>query len=146
MGIHRAERSLEIDAAPPQCFEAITDYETFAEWQDAVKSAEVVERRPDGAVVDFAVDAKFREVTYRLDYHHEPPGRVWWEFVHGKGVEHVEGEFTFEPAKGGTLATYRLGIDPGVPVPGLIVRRLNGLVMKRSVEDLRDEVLRRAGR
>jgi hypothetical protein len=61
-------------------------------------------------------------------------------------VEHVEGEFRLEPLDGGdrTRATYVLGIDPGFPAPALVVRRLNGAVMKRSVEDLKREVERRA--
>jgi carbon monoxide dehydrogenase subunit G len=146
MGVHSAEQQIEIAAPPEACFEAITDYETFPDWQDAVMATEVHERYPDGLgkVVEVKVDAKFRKVTYRLHYHYDRPHRVWWDFLEGDGVEHVEGEYLFEPAGDGTLATYRLGIDPGVPVPGLIARRLNQGVMKRSVKDLRAEVERRA--
>jgi hypothetical protein len=70
---------------------------------------------------------------------------VWWEFVEGDGVEHIDGEFTFEPTDSGerTNATYRLGIDAGVPIPGLVARRLTAGVMGRSVSDLNDEVERR---
>jgi uncharacterized membrane protein len=145
MGVHSAEQQIGIEAPPDACFEAITDYETFPGWQDAVIAVEVHERYPDGLgkLVEVKVDAKFREVTYRLHYHYDRPGRIWWDFVEGHGVEHVEGEYLFEPSGDGTLATYRLGIDPGVPVPGLIARRLNQGVMKRSVKDLKAEVERR---
>lgn len=145
MGIHRAEQTIEIPAPAEECFTAITDYETFPDWQEAVVRTEVIERYPDGLgrVVETTADAKFREVTYRLHYHYEPPGRIWWDFVAGHGVEHIEGEYVFDPRDEATLATYRLGIDPGVPVPGLLARRLNQSVMKRSVEDLHAEVLRR---
>lgn len=147
MGIHRAEQQIEVAADPEACFAAITDYETFAEWQDAVVRTRVHERYPDGLgkLVEVSADAKFREVTYRLHYHYERPTRIWWDFVAGDGVEHIDGEYLFEPRGAGTLATYRLGIDPGVPVPGLVARRLNQSVMKRSVQDLRAEVERRAG-
>lgn len=146
MGIHRATRSLEIPASPEACFEAIVDYETFPEWQNAVKRIEVISRNDEGLgeIVEVRVDAKLREVRYRLHYHYERPRRVWWEFVEGDGVEHIEGEFRFEPSGDGTLASYTLGIDPGLPVPGLIVRKVNEQVMKRSVKDLSDEVARRA--
>lgn len=147
MTIHRAEHSLEIPASPEACFETIVDYETFPEWQDAVRRVEVISRNKEGLgeVVSFRVDARFREIGYRLRYHYERPGRVWWDFVSGEGVEHVEGEFRFEPTGEGTLATYVLGIDPGVPVPGLVMRRLNQQVLKRSVRDLREEIERRVG-
>ena len=142
MGISWGEQSARIEASPDECFDAIVDYESFAEWQDAVIDTEVLERYPDGLgkVVEVHVDAKFRRVRYRLRYHYDRPGRVWWDFVEGDGVEDVEGEYTFEPADGGTLATYRLGIDAGVPIPGMIARRLNNGVMRRSVDDLRRRV------
>lgn len=139
------ERSLEIDGTAEECFAAITDYETFPEWQDAVLETTVLDRYDDGLgrTVRVRADAKFRVVTYELNYHYERPGRVWWDFIRGEGVHAIEGEFRFEPNGEGTDATYRLGIDAGVPIPGLLARRLTGEVMKRSVADLRDEVLRR---
>lgn len=146
MGIHRAERSITIAASREACFDAITDYPSFPEWQDAVKRTEVLESYPDGLgkIVEVAVDAKLREVTYRLHYHYQRPTRIWWDFVEGHGVERIEGEYEFAPTEGGTRATYRLGIDPGVPVPGPVARKLNQGVMKRSVEDLKAEAERRA--
>jgi hypothetical protein len=148
VGISRAEQSDSIDAPPDACFAAIVDYESFPEWQRAVESVEVRERYPDGLgkLVGVVVDAKLRRIAYTLHYHYEPPGRVWWEFVEGDGVEHIEGEFTFEPLDSGerTIATYRLSIDAGVPIPGLVARRLTSGVMGRSVKDLKEEVERRA--
>ena len=148
MGIHRAEQSIEIAAPPEACFEAIVDYKTFPIWQGAVRSAEVLSRDDDGRgeLVAFRVDAKLREVGYTLRYSYEAPRRVSWDFVEGDGVEHVEGEYRFEPAGAGTTATYVLGIDPGMPVPGFVVDRVNRQVMWRSVRELRDEVEARVSR
>lgn len=146
MGVTWAEQELRISAPPETCFEAITDYESFADWQDAVIAVEVLDRYADGLgkTVRLRVDAKFRHVGYTLRYHYQRPSRIWWDFVEGDGVEQIEGEYLFEPDREGTLATYRLGIDPGVPLPGLVARTLNRRVMKGSVEDLRDEAERRA--
>ena len=33
----------------------------------------------------------------RSTTHYEPPGRVWWDFVEGDGVEPIEGGYLFEP-------------------------------------------------
>jgi uncharacterized membrane protein len=145
MGITWAEQRLPIAAPPDTCFAAISDYETFTEWQDAVASVDVLDRYADGLgkTVRLRVDAKVRHVTYTLRYHYDRPGRIWWDFVDGDGVEQIEGEYLFEAHPEGTLATYRLGIDPGVPVPALVARTLNRRVMKRSVEDLRREAERR---
>ena len=109
----------------------------------------MLDRHADGLGRDVRVrvDAKLRHFTYTLRYSYERPGRIAWDYVDGD-VEHVEGEFRLEAAGGGerTRATYALGIDPGFPAPALVVRRLNGAVMKRSVEDLKREVERRASR
>ena len=147
MGTHSAEQSTEIDAPLEACFEAAIDYETFPDWQRAVERVEVMERDAEGRgeLVRFEIDAKVKRVSYTLRYHYERPSRIWWEFVEGDGVADVEGEYSIEAVDDGarTRVTYRLGIDPGVPVPGLIARRLNQGVMRRSVTDLRDEVDRR---
>ena len=48
MGMNWAEHTVEIAAPIDTCFAAITDYETFPSWQDAVRSVEVVSRYDDG--------------------------------------------------------------------------------------------------
>jgi uncharacterized membrane protein len=170
LGVHRSEHTLEIDAPPSACFDALVDYESFPQWQAAVEEIEVLDRHPDGLARDVRVhiDAKVRRFAYTLRYSYERPNHVrraspaspaaaatrrvaaqtyliGWDYV-GGDVEHVEGEFRLEPLDDGerTRATYALGIDPGFPAPALVVRRLNGAVMKRSVEDLKREVERRA--
>lgn len=146
MGSRRAEQSAEVAAPAELCFETIVDYETFPEWQRAVKRVEVLERDDDGRgkVVEFHVDIGIRKLRYRLDYRYEPPHRVRWDFLEGDFAKDIGGEFRLEPANGATLATYSVTVEPAVPVPGFIARRLEHEMMKRSVEDLRREAERRA--
>lgn len=143
MGLTWAEQAAEIEAPIADCYAAITDFESYPEWQGAVDRVEVLDRDSSGrgTVVEVCIDAKLRRVRYRLDYHHEPPTRLWWDFIEGDGIEAIEGEFTFEPlGEARTRAVYRLGVDPGVPVPGLIARRLTSGVMRGSVTDLKRRV------
>ena len=148
MGLNWAEHTEEIPASIDECFEAITDYESFPDWQNAVLATEVVERDRKtklGEVVRFEVDGKVRKVHYTLHYHYDRPKRIWWDFVEGRGVKEIEGEYTFEERGGGTAATYRLGIDPGAGVPGPVGRRIGKQLVKRSVEDLKVEAEKRTG-
>lgn len=134
--------SLPIDAEPAVCFDAITDYETFPEWQAAVKEVDVLSRDSAGRGRDvrFSIDAKVRVVSYTLRYSYERPRLVTWEYV-GGDVKSVDGEFVFEAqGDGTTLATYSLDIDPGVWLPGRVKKMLSDQVMKRSVEDLKRRV------
>jgi hypothetical protein len=134
--------SLLIEAEPAVCFDEITSYETFPEWQAAVKEVEVLSRDSAGRGRDirFVIDAKVRVVSYTLRYSYEQPHLVTWDYVDGD-VKSVDGDFVFEDqGDGTTLATYSLDIDPGVWLPGPVKKMLTEQVMKRSVEDLKRRV------
>jgi ribosome-associated toxin RatA of RatAB toxin-antitoxin module len=134
--------SVLIDAEPAVCFDTITAYETFPEWQAAVKEVDVLSRDNDGRGRDvrFDIDAKVRQVSYTLRYSYEPPHLITWDYVEGD-VKSVDGEYVFEDQGDGTTrASYSLDIDPGVWLPGPVKRMLTDQVMKRSVEDLKRRV------
>ena len=146
MGLNWAEHTEEIAAPVETCFAAIVDYESFPRWQDAVDSVEVTSRTPEGLGQDVRlyVDAKIRKIDYVLRYSYTRPTEIRWDFVEGNGMRDMDGVYTLEslgPER--TRATYNLGADPELPVPGIIVRRTHKQLVKRSVEDLRDEAERR---
>ena len=142
MGNKRAERQIAITGSPSQCFDAITDYETFPEWQRAVKQVDVLSRDRDGRgkEVAFEIDAKVKTVRYTLDYRYEAPHHVTWVYVEGDPKD-VDGELVLEDqGDGSTLATYSINIDPGVWLPGKVVSLLNEQVMHGALEDLKRRV------
>lgn len=131
-----------IDAPPQACFDAITSYETFPHWQQAVESAEVVSRDSAGRgrEVAFRVDARVKTISYSLKYSYEEPHRITWEYL-GGDLEDIGGEYVFaDQGDGTTLATYAVALDAGVWLPGPVAKLLNDQVMKRSVEDLKRRV------
>jgi uncharacterized membrane protein len=138
----RAERQIVIGAPPHACFDAMVDYETFPEWQRAVRSCEVMSRdgHGRGQRVRFEVDAKLKVIHYTLDYRYEAPHLVSWRYVDGD-VRDVDGELVLEDVGDGTtLATYSLRLDPGVWLPGRIADMLSGQVMHGVLEDLKRRV------
>ena len=142
MGTRRAERQIEIEAPPQRCFEALLDYESFPEWQRAVKSVEVLSRDSEGRgkEVEFEIDAKVRSIRYTLDYSYEEPHLVSWRYVAGD-VRDVDGELVLEDqGEGVTLATYSLRLDPGVWLPGKLATMLSEQVMHGALEDLKHRV------
>lgn len=146
MGMNWAEHSEEIDAPVELCFEAIVDYESFGGWQDAVDSVEVLSRTAEGIGEDVRlfVDAKVRKIDYVLRYRYERPTLIEWDFVEGNGMRAMDGHYAFEPlGPERTRATYKLGADPAIPVPGMVLRRTHKQLVKRSVEDLKREAERR---
>lgn len=146
-GLNWAEHTVEIEAPIETCFEAIVDYESFPEWQRAVVDIEVLDRHKDGLgkKVNLVVDAKVRKVDYTLDYRYRRPTLIEWDFVEGNGINDADGTYSFEDlGDGRTRATYKFGLEVGIPLPGPVARRAHKQTLKGSVEDLKKEAERRA--
>jgi hypothetical protein len=147
MGLNWAEHTVEIEAPIKTCFDAITDYETFPSWQGAVVDTEVLDwdEAGRGKRVRLFVDAKVRKVDYTLDYRYDEPTRIEWDFVEGNGINDADGHYLFEDLGADrTRATYRFGLEVGIPLPGPVARRAHKSTLKGSVEDLKVEAERRA--
>jgi uncharacterized membrane protein len=142
MGKKHVDQQIVIDAPPQACFDALTAYETFTDWQDAVKSCEVITRddKGRGKEVDFEVDAKVKTVHYRLSYSYEEPHWIGWDYLEGD-IKEIDGEYTFEDrGDGTTLATYSLVLDLGSWMPGRLGRLVGEQVMQGALEDLKRRV------
>jgi ribosome-associated toxin RatA of RatAB toxin-antitoxin module len=147
MGLNWAEHTVEIEAPIKTCFDAITDYETFPKWQGVVVDTEVLDwdEQGRGKRVRLVVDAKVRKVDYTLDYRYDEPERIEWDFVEGNGINDADGHYLFEDLSGDrTRATYKFGLEVGIPLPGPVARRAHRSTLKASVEDLKREAERRA--
>ena len=135
----RAEHSALVAGTQRACFDALLDFESYPGWQRAVKSVEVLARDDAGRGRDvaFEIDAKVRAVRYTLRYSYDDPRLLTWDYLEGD-VKDVDGEFELDDAgDGSTRATYRLRLDPGVWLPGPVLKILSDQVMKGAVEDLR---------
>jgi hypothetical protein len=147
MGLNWAEHTVEIDAPIETCFAAIIDYETFPSWQGAVVDTEVLDwdSKGRGKRVRLFIDAKVRKVDYTLDYSYDEPQRIEWDFVEGNGINGADGHYLFEDlGNDRTRATYKLGLEVGIPLPGPVARRAHKTTLKGSVDDLKKEAERRA--
>jgi ribosome-associated toxin RatA of RatAB toxin-antitoxin module len=132
-------RTIEIDAPPQACFDALTDVERLPEWQSAVCEAEVIERDAEGraAVVEYVVDARFKKVRYRLRQTYDPPRLVRSEYL-GGDFRDFAGEWRFlDLPPDRTKVELDLRIDPGRLVPGPLRAAISDAVMRRALRDLK---------
>jgi len=146
VGAKRAERQIVVHGTPQQCFDALLDFESYPDWQNAVKDCAVLtrDRAGRGKEVHFEIDAMVKRITYTLDYSYEEPHLITWDFLKGD-VRDIDGEFVLEDlGDGTTLATYGLRIEAGTWLPGKVQSMLSDQVMQRSVEDLKTRVERSA--
>jgi carbon monoxide dehydrogenase subunit G len=138
------EGSIEIEAEPAAIVEAITDFESYPEWVDGIRSAEVKERDDDGRATEVAYEfsAMGFDATYTLVYEYEDEDRgVRWTTTEASGaVRDIQGEYRLDPLNGDTEVTYRLGVQLGVSLPGFLKRRADRQAMKTALEGLKKRV------
>ena len=64
-----AESKIEILASPMRCFETISDYASYPQWQSAIKEATILDYEDDRpSIVEYKLDAMLKIVEYTLRY------------------------------------------------------------------------------
>jgi ribosome-associated toxin RatA of RatAB toxin-antitoxin module len=140
MAAYAASGRTTVAASPQQCFDLLTDYEHLVDWQGSLKRVEVIERDAAGATVEYVLDAKVREVKYRLRLEHHPPGRLVSTYVSGD-FRDLSAEWRFtQTAEATTIVELQLQLEPGWRIPGPIRAIVQSVVMSRAMNDLKVRV------
>lgn len=139
----RAEGTILVDAAPARVLAAIADVESYPEWA-GVQSVEVRarDRRGRAIEVDMRVEVMGFTASYTLAYRYAPRDRgVSWTTTRAEGaVRDVTGEYVLEEEGGATRVTYRLSVEPAVPVPGFLRRQGERRALRAGLEGLKRRV------
>jgi ribosome-associated toxin RatA of RatAB toxin-antitoxin module len=143
MTAYEATREIIVAASAANCFSVLTDYERMPEWQSRLTHCVVLARDEQGRGrdVEYEVDAKLRRVRYRLRHRYQATRWIGSEYL-GGDFRSFEGDYELEEQDHGTRARLRLRIDPGLRLPGPVVRMLNHAVMGQSLEDLKQRMER----
>ena len=139
----RAEsKSITIDAPPERIYGVIIDMQSYPEWAEGVKKAEVLETDDQGRPlrVRFTVDARVMEVTYVLGYEHEEPDRLTWELLEGNQINKLDGEYALDGSGSATEVTYTLEVDVDLPLPGFMKKRAAKVIMETGLKGLKQRV------
>jgi uncharacterized membrane protein len=131
-----------VDAPPDKIIAALTDFESFPEWQAAVMECEVLERDAEGrgSLVRMKVDAKVRKVEYVVRYTYELPHGLSWEQVSGDLKENT-GRYMFAPREdGSTEVTVDIVAEVGFFVPGPMKKLIREQSLKNSLRELKKRV------
>jgi uncharacterized membrane protein len=131
-----------INAPADKIIDALTDFETFPEWQGAVLECEVLDRDDEGrgSRIRMKVDAKVRKVEYIVKYTYDLPNGFRWEQESGDLKENT-GEYTFTPRDdGGTDVTVDIVAEVGFFVPGPMKKLIREQSLKNSLRELKRRV------
>ncbi len=138
----RTEGSIEIEGSSEEILEAISDFESYPEWVDGIRSSEVLERDGEGRGfrVGFEFAAMGLTASYTLAYEHREDGVSWTTVEASGALRDVRGEYVVEPLDGDTRVTYRLAVDLAVSLPGFMMRRADRTAIRTALEGLKRRV------
>jgi ribosome-associated toxin RatA of RatAB toxin-antitoxin module len=140
----RTEGSIEIEAAPEAIMAVIADFESYPEWVDGIRSAEILSRDDEGrgneVAYEFSAMGFSASYTLRYGYESDDAGVRWTTKAASGAVKDIEGEYALDPLNGDTEVTYRLAVETAVPLPGFVKRRADRRAMKTALEGLKRRV------
>ncbi len=143
MSKNRATHSETAHATPQECFDAITDFETYTDWNSGLRECTVLERDEQGraSLVEMVLDLKLKTIRYTLRYDYSgAPTHLRWRSVAGD-VKLIDGDYAFEElADGTTRMTYSVDVDFGMFVPGPVKNMLKTVTVRNAVRELKSRV------
>jgi uncharacterized membrane protein len=131
-----------VNAPVDKIVEALTDFDSFPEWQGSVLECEVLERDGEGrgSLIRMKVDAKIRKVDYVVRYAYDLPNSFSWEQDSGDLKENT-GTYSFSPREdGSTDVTVDIVAEVGFFVPGPMKNLIRDQSLKNSMRELKKRV------
>jgi ribosome-associated toxin RatA of RatAB toxin-antitoxin module len=139
--------TIVIDAPPSQVMETIADFTAYPEWAQGVHTAEVRETLPDGRAkeVYFEIEASPIKDSYTLGYDWHGDESVTWSLVSGKMMKKLDGAYVLRPQGSGTEVTYRLAVELGIPMIGMLKRKAEKVIIDTALKGLKKRVESQGG-
>lgn len=139
----RASREVLFDASPEAILAALADIDEVPTWSTLHRSAEVVDRHPDGRPHHVKATVKIMGITDKemLEYHWGDDWMVWdaQDTFQQRGQH---GEYKLIREGDRTRVRFDLIIDLVAPIPEFLLRRAKKMVLDAAVDRLRTRVTR----
>jgi hypothetical protein len=140
----RASTEAVFDAPPEVILEVLADIDDVPAWSAVHKTAEVLDRYPDGRPHHVKATLKIMGITDKevLEYHWGDRWMVWdaAETFQQRGQH---GEYNLTPlGEDKTRVRFDMIIDLAAPVPEFLLRRAKKIVLNVAMESLRKQVMR----
>jgi hypothetical protein len=136
----RTTSSIAIAAARETVMTVIADFAAYPQWAGPVRSAEVIERDGPGraVLVRFQLDAGMIKDSYALRYSWDGDAAVRWDLAEpGSVVSAMSGGYFLAETAGRTTVTYELAVDVRVPMPGMLKRRAEKMIIDTALKGLK---------
>jgi polyketide cyclase/dehydrase/lipid transport protein len=138
----RASREVVFDAPPEAILDVLADIDSVTSWSSLHKSAEVLDRHPDGRPHHVKATLKIMGVTDKeiVEYNWGDRWMVWdsSESAAQRGL-HVEYNLTPE-GEDRTRVRFDIILELAAPVPNFLIKRAKKQVLDVATENLRQRV------
>jgi ribosome-associated toxin RatA of RatAB toxin-antitoxin module len=136
-------QSIEIAAPPDRVMAVVSDLESYPEWADGIKEAEVLSSDAVGrpAQARFVLEKAVVKDEYTLAYDWADDGMsVSWHLVKGQMQKAQIGSYDLRQVGDGTTVTYTLSVELNIPMIGLLRRKAEKVIIDTALKELKRRV------
>lgn len=140
----RTESSITIDATPVEVLHVIGDLESYPQWAGGITQVQVLDSNKDGRPVRAQLtmsSGPIRDsllVGYQWTVRKDGTGTVSWALEEpGRVTSVMDGSYEIMAVGTGTQVTYRLEVDVTMPMPGLLRRKAEKVIIQTALNDLK---------
>jgi carbon monoxide dehydrogenase subunit G len=138
--------SAELKASPHIAWEVLTDYDHLAEFIPDLRSSRVVQRGPEGVLVEQKGEFGFlffrQSIEVTMAVSEQPPRRILARAVAGD-MKDMQGSYELQASEAGLRLVYSGRFVPGFFVPPLIGMPLVRRSLERRFRAMVEEIERR---
>ncbi len=140
--------TISVGAPPAGIMAVIADFAAYPEWASGIRSADVLERGGSGLAsrVRFQLDAGPVRDSYVLQYQWDGDAGVRWDLAEpGSVIAGMAGGYALAGQGGQTTVTYDLAVDIRIPMPGILKRRAEKMIIDAALKGLKKRAEAREG-
>lgn len=136
-------REVVIEATPDEILDVIADVEATPSWSSQYQRAEVLETGDDGRPRRVKMTIKAAGLTDEqvVDYSWTADSASW-TLVSAGQLRSQDAKYTLTPEGDKTRVKFEISVDPSVPLPGFILKRVIKGAMETATDGLRKQVLK----
>ncbi|KLO29959.1 SRPBCC family protein [Mycobacterium haemophilum] len=135
-------REVVIEASPEEVLDVIADIGAMPEWSAAHQSAEVLETGEDGRPSKAKMKVKAVGITdEQVVVYTWSDNAVSWTLVSSSAQRSQYAKYELTPKGDSTVVKFEISVDPVVPLPGFVLKRVVNGSIETATEALRKRVL-----
>jgi ribosome-associated toxin RatA of RatAB toxin-antitoxin module len=139
----KESREIVIEASPQEILDVIADFDSLPDWSSAHQSAEVLETGDDGLPSKVKMKVKTAGITdEQVVAYTWGDNTASWTLVSSSAQRAQDGKYVLTPEGDKTGVKFSLTLDPKVPLPGFVLKRVVKGSMETATEGLRKQVLK----